>query len=104
MAVEIERKLKGTAHKLIRKPNTSGKSAILKHFSLICNERENCEERENSNRSHSRRSILIFVQHYDVCIFNSIGVYNFIFYLLNYIWSLFSQKTETHINVMMKKQ
>jgi len=87
MAVEIDIKLKGNAHKLIRKPNTSGKAAIiiLKHFSLICEQRENCEELENSNRSHSRRSILIFLQHYDVCIFNSIGVYNFIFYLLNFI-------------------
>ena len=98
MAVETERKLKGTAHKLIRKSNPSAKAAALMHFSLIC------EERENSNRSHSRRSILIFVQHYDVCNFNIIGVYNFIFYLLNYIWSLFSHKTETNIRVMMKKQ
>ena len=76
MAAKIERKLKVIAHKLIRKPNTSGKAAIWKHFSLIY------EERENSNRSHSRRSIFIFVQHYDVCNFNSD---NFIFYLLNYI-------------------
>lgn len=49
MAAEIERKLKGTANKFILKPNTLGKSAAWKHFSLIYAERENLDQSQGEN-------------------------------------------------------
>ena len=49
MVAEIERKLKGTANKFILKPNTLGKAAAWKHFSLIYAERENFDESQGKN-------------------------------------------------------